>query len=130
MDNLVGLLFTNLATIYDSVMKIVTKTDILALVSLLLGIYFIWYCPTFGDILNDNYLLIITCANSIIECIYTFSQAHFGSKQSNVIVIAISNCQLSITPGKSSCRSSQKLHYFRNHLEDLIVLRVPSSFKW
>ena len=41
MDNLEGLLFTNLDAIYDSVMKIVTKTDILALVSVLLGIYFI-----------------------------------------------------------------------------------------
>ena len=41
MDNLVGLLLTNLATIYGSMMKIVTKTDILALVSMLLGIYFI-----------------------------------------------------------------------------------------
>ena len=59
MDTLEVPLFTDLATINGSVATIVTKTEILALVSLLLGAYFMWYWPTHGDILTDNHLLIL-----------------------------------------------------------------------
>ena len=41
MDNLEGPILSALATINGTVSKIVTKTEILALVSLLLGTYFI-----------------------------------------------------------------------------------------
>ena len=42
MDTLEVPLFTDLAKINGSVATIVTKTEILALVSLLLGAYFMW----------------------------------------------------------------------------------------
>ena len=57
MDDLEVPLFTDLAAIMGYVTKIVTKTEILALVSLLLGAYFMWYCPAHGDILTVNHLL-------------------------------------------------------------------------
>ena len=59
--------------------KIVTKTEILALVSLLLGAYFMWYWPTHGDILTDNHLIILY-SEQIIKYIYVFIQSFFGVK--------------------------------------------------
>ena len=86
MDSLKGPLFTHLATINDSMTKIVTKTEILALVSLLLGTYFIWYWLTFGDILTDNNLLILILQTRSLS-ISTHSVKQFlRPKQSNVVV--------------------------------------------
>ena len=59
VDNLKWPLLTALATINGTVSKIVTKTEILALVSLLLDTYFIWYWPKLGDIQPNNHLLIL-----------------------------------------------------------------------
>ena len=60
INNLEGSLLTTLAKINGTLTKIVTKTEILALVSLLLGSYFILYRPTFGDVLTDNHSLIFS----------------------------------------------------------------------
>ena len=80
MDNLEVPLFTDLATINGSGTKIVTKTEILALVSLLLGAYFMWYWPTDGDILTDNHSIILYSEKQIIKYIYEFIQSLFGVK--------------------------------------------------
>ena len=80
MDNLEVPLFTDLATINGSVTKIVTKGEILALVSLLLGAYFMWYWPTDGDILTDNHSIILYSEKQIIKYIYEFIQSLFGVK--------------------------------------------------
>ena len=58
MDNLVGPLFTNLATINTCMTNIVTMTEILALVSLLFSTNCIRYWPIFGDVITENKLLI------------------------------------------------------------------------
>ena len=57
-----------------------TKTDILALVSLLLGAYFIWYWLKLGDILTDNHLIILYSEKQIIKHIYEFIQSLSGVK--------------------------------------------------
>ena len=80
MDDLEVPLFTDLAAIMGYVTKIVTKTEMLALVSLLMSAYFIWYGPTHGDILTDNHLLFFFSEKQIIKCFYSFSQALFGVK--------------------------------------------------
>ena len=48
MDNSRGSVFTSWATFYGLIHKIVTKAEILALVSLPLGTYFRRYCPMIG----------------------------------------------------------------------------------
>ena len=48
MDNPRSSVFTSWATFYGLIHKIVTKTEILALVWLVLGIYFRRYCPMIG----------------------------------------------------------------------------------
>ena len=53
MDNFVEPVFTYFASIKGFIHKIVTKTEILALVSLLLGTNFKIYRPTLGDIPNS-----------------------------------------------------------------------------
>ena len=78
-DSLEVPLFTDLAAIMGYVTKIVTKTEIMALVSLLMSAYFIWYGPTHGDILTDNHFFILF-QKEVIKCIYAFSQALFGVK--------------------------------------------------
>ena len=45
-----GSVLTSLTTIYSLIHKIVTKTEILALVWLVLGTYFRRYCPIIGYI--------------------------------------------------------------------------------
>ena len=52
MDNFVEPVFTYFASIKGFIHKFVTKTEILALVSLLLGTNFKIYRPTFGDMPN------------------------------------------------------------------------------
>ena len=53
MDNLKGQLFTYLGTINSFIHQIVTRTEILALVSLLLGTIFKRFRPTLDDIPNS-----------------------------------------------------------------------------
>ena len=50
VDNLKGPLLTDLAAINGTMSKIVTKTEILAMVWLVLGTYFRRYCPIIGFI--------------------------------------------------------------------------------
>ena len=76
MDNLVGPLFTNLATINICMTNIVTKTKILAFVSLLFSTNYIRYRPIFGDILTDNQLLIFITRNQSLSA-STHSAKHF-----------------------------------------------------
>ena len=52
MDNLIGLLFVYLAKIYAFIHKIVTRTEILAQVSLLLVTNFKWNQPILGYMLS------------------------------------------------------------------------------
>ena len=64
--------------------NIVTKTEILALVSLLFSTNYIRYLPIFGDILTENHLLVLFL-QSISLSASTHVVKHFlGSKQSNV----------------------------------------------
>ena len=86
VDNLKGPLLTALATINGTVSKIVTKTEILALVSLLLGTYFIWYWPTLGDIQPNNHLLILFQQNRSSSP-SSHSVKHFlGSKPPDIVI--------------------------------------------
>ena len=48
VDNLSGTVFTSLTTICSLIQKIVTKTEILALVWMVLGTYFRRYSPIIG----------------------------------------------------------------------------------
>ena len=80
MDNFVKPVLTYFASIKGFIHKIVTKTEILALVSLLLGAYFMWYWPTDGDILTDNHSIILYSEKQIIKYIYEFIQSLFGVK--------------------------------------------------
>ena len=57
VDNSHRPLFSYSATIYAFIHKIVTKTEILALVSLLTGTYFKWYWPIFGYTSTVNVLI-------------------------------------------------------------------------
>ena len=77
MDNPGGLTFTYYATIKGFIPKNVTKTEILTLVSLIVGTNFKWYGPFFGDTLaNIRWQRIVYWYNIlskwIIECNYTF----------------------------------------------------------
>ena len=60
-------LFTYFASIKGFIHKIVTKTEILALVSVLSGTYFIWYWPIFGDVLTENHLLMLFLLNKLLN---------------------------------------------------------------
>ena len=52
MDNLIGLLFVYLAKIYAFIHKVVTRTELLAQVSLLLVTNFKWNQPILGYMLS------------------------------------------------------------------------------
>ena len=86
VDNLKWPLLTALATINCTVAKIVTKTEILAPISLLLGIYFIWYWSKFGDIQPNNCLLILFQQNRSLSS-SSHSVKHFLGSKTNQIIL-------------------------------------------
>ena len=127
MCNLVGPLNTDLASINGSMTKIVTKTEILALVSMLLSTYFIWYWPILGDILTENNLLILFLQNRSAS-----AGKHFlGSKQPNIVVSMLMYHSRSIVPVRY-CHLSEHHSIKRAHVgaNEYWAILGPSVVVW
>ena len=107
--------------------KIVTKTEILELVSLLLGIHFIWYRPLFVDVLTKNHLLILFLQNRSAS-----AGKHFlGSKQPNIVVSMLMYHSRSIVPVRY-CHLSEHHSIKRAHVgaNEYWAILGPSVVVW